>query len=88
MQRGSIKHGAYTSMQMGYLRPTEDASCYRTPITGLYVAGASTHPGGMVILGPGYNAAKVVAEDLGGDVWWTPPDYVVRAREKNYLAVE
>jgi phytoene dehydrogenase-like protein len=88
MQRGSIRHGAYTSMQMGHLRPTEDASCYRTPIQGLYVAGASTHPGGMVILGPGYNAAKVVLEDLGGDVWWNPPDYVVRAREHSYLAAE
>jgi phytoene dehydrogenase-like protein len=88
MQKGSIKHGAYTSMQMGYLRPTEDCSSYRTPIKGLYVAGASTHPGGMVILGPGYNAAKVVTEDLGGNVWWSPPDYVVQAREKQYLAAE
>jgi len=88
MQKGSIKHGAYTSTQMGYLRPTEDCSSYRTPIKGLYVAGASTHPGGMVILGPGYNAARVVVEDLGADVWWSPPDYVVRALEKNYLAAE
>lgn len=86
MQRGSIKHGAYTSTQMGFLRPTEDCSSYRTPIGGLYVAGASTYPGGMVILGSGYNAAKVVAEDLGARVWWSPPDYVVRAREKRYLA--
>lgn len=85
MQGGSIKHGAYTSIQMGYLRPSEDCSSYRTPIRGLYVAGASVYPGGMVILGPGYNAAKVVAEDLGTEVWWTAPDYVVRAREKGYL---
>jgi phytoene dehydrogenase-like protein len=88
MQKGSIKHGAYTSTQMGYLRPTEDCSGYRTPIKGLYVAGASTHPGGMVILGPGYNAARVVVEDLGADVWWSQPDYVVRALEMNYLAAE
>jgi phytoene dehydrogenase-like protein len=86
MQRGSIKHGAYTSTQMGYLRPSEDCSSYRTPVGGLYLAGASTYPGGMVVLGPGYNAARVVAEDLGGRVWWTAPDYVVRAREKKYLA--
>jgi len=85
MQRGSIKHGAYTSTQMGALRPHEDCSSYRTPIGGLYVGGASAYPGGMVILGPGYNAAKVVAEDLGANVWWSPPDYVVKAREKGYL---
>jgi len=85
MQRGSIKHGAYTSLQMGYLRPNEHCSSYRTPIKGLYVAGASVYPGGMVILGPGYNAARVVVEDLGAQVWWTPPDYVLRAQEKGYL---
>jgi len=86
MQRGSIKHGAYTSGQMGNLRPSEDCSSYRTPIDRLYVAGASTYPGGMVMLAPGYNAAKVVIEDLGAKVWWSPPDYVDSARKKKYLA--
>lgn len=88
MWRGSIKHGAYTSMQMGAFRPHEDCSSYRTPIPGLYVGGASTYPGGMITLGPGYNAAKVVAEDLGREVWWSPPDYVLRAREQGYLPSE
>lgn len=85
MKNGSIKHGAYTSFQMGYNRPSVDCSSYRTPIQGLYVAGASTHPGGMVILGPGYNAARTVAEDLGLDIWWETPPMVRGARELGYL---
>ena len=86
MKRGSIKHGAYTMLQMGYLRPNESCSTYRTPIKGLYVGGSSVYPGGTILLGPGYNAAKVVAEDIGVKVWWTPPEYILRAQEKGYLA--
>lgn len=85
MKRGSIKHGAYTALQMGNFRPNDLCAGNRTPVQGLYVGGASTYPGGMVILGPGYNAARVVADDLGLDRWWGPPDYVVRAQEKGYL---
>jgi phytoene dehydrogenase-like protein len=85
MTRGAIKHGAYLTLQMGYNRPNPDCSRYRTPIPGLYVGGASVHPGGMVILGPGYNASRVVAEDLGLHVWWEEPEMVQRARERGYL---
>jgi phytoene dehydrogenase-like protein len=88
MKRGSIKHGSYTMLQMGYLRPNQSCSRYRTPVNGLYVGGASVYPGGMVLMGSGYNAAKVVAADLGVKVWWTPPDYVLRAQEKGYLQKE
>jgi phytoene dehydrogenase-like protein len=84
MTRGSIKHGAYTSLQMGYNRPVPECSAYRTPIEGLYVAGSSVHPGGMVILGPGYNAARVVAEDLGAPLW-EEPEMVRAARARGYL---
>lgn len=85
MKRGSFKQGAYSMFQMGYLRPNDQCSQYKTPVEGLYVGGASVYPGGMVLLGSGYNAAKVVAEDLNLNVWWSPPDYVVRAQEKNYI---
>ena len=85
MKRGSIKHGAYTSLQMGHNRPVPDCTSYRTPLDGLYVGGASTHPGGMVILGPGYNSARIVAHDLDLDVWWDEPEMVVAARERGYL---
>jgi phytoene dehydrogenase-like protein len=85
MVRGSIKQGAYISTQMGFFRPNIECSNYRTPIEGLYIAGASVYPGGMITLGPGYNAAAVVAKDLGLRIWWTPPDNVIRAQEKNLV---
>lgn len=88
MTRGSIKHGAYTSVQMGFNRPFPDASSYRTPIAGLYVGGASVHPGGMVILGPGYNASRVVAADLGVEPPGGELPAVRAARERGYLALE
>jgi len=88
MKRGSIKQGAYNAFQMGYLRPNEQCSAYRTPVKGLYLGGSSVYPGGTILLGSGYNAAKVVAEDLGLSVWWTPPDYVVKAQEKGYIPKE
>lgn len=85
MKRGSFKHGAYIMTQMGYSRPNVECSSYRTPIGQLYVCGASTFPGGMVIFGGGYNAARVVAEDLGLNIWWQEPESVVSAREKGLL---
>ncbi|MCZ7662976.1 MAG: NAD(P)/FAD-dependent oxidoreductase [Thermoleophilia bacterium] len=85
MKHGSIKHGAYSALQMGNFRPNDLCSSNRTPVKGLYVGGASTYPGGMVILGPGYNAARAVTQDLGLSQWWSPPDYVVSAQEKGYL---
>lgn len=65
MARGSIKHGAYTPLQMGYLRPNDLCSRVETPIPGLFVAGASVYPGGMILGGPGYLGARVVGEALG-----------------------
>ena len=41
--------------QMLSNRPNADCSSYRTPIENLYVCGASVWPGGMVLLGGGYN---------------------------------
>jgi len=82
MKRGSIKHGAYSPTQMLSNRPNADCSSYRTPIENLYVAGASVWPGGMVLLGGGYNAAGVVADDLGIPRWWREPSYVTEARKK------
>jgi len=86
MIRGSIKHGAYIPTQMGFLRPNIDCSSYRTPVKNLYVCGACTYPGGMVLLANGYNAAGVVAEDLGLERWWEEPAYIKAAREKGLVA--
>jgi len=72
MRRGSIKHGDYTPLQMGSFRPNDDCCETSTPIEGLYVCGASTYPGGLVLGGPGYLGANKVAEDLGLKKWWQP----------------
>lgn len=64
MKRGSIKHGAYTPLQMGYLRPNDLCSRSETPIPGLFLGGASMYPGGMILGGPGHLAAEVVADFL------------------------
>jgi len=65
MKCGSIKHGAYSALQMGYLRPNDLCSRSETPIPGLFVGGASMYPGGMILGGSGYLAARVVGESLG-----------------------
>jgi len=65
---GSLSHG-----QVGYHRPFPGAGRYRTPVGGLYLCGGSTHPGGNITGLCGYNAAAVVAADLGLDAWWNPP---------------
>ncbi|MFQ5914066.1 MAG: phytoene desaturase family protein [Nitrospinota bacterium] len=56
-------------------RPLPELSGYRTPIEGLYLCGSCCHPGGNITGGPGYNAAKAVAEDLGMDPWWKPLNF-------------
>ncbi|MGA2368990.1 MAG: NAD(P)/FAD-dependent oxidoreductase [Dehalococcoidia bacterium] len=85
MIKGSFKHGAYIPTQMGNFRPNFECSNYSTPIKGLYVGGASTYPGGMVLGGGGYNAAGVVVDDLGLKRWWAEPDIVKKAREKKLV---
>jgi phytoene dehydrogenase-like protein len=72
MRRGSIKHGDYNPLQLGSYRPNQDCSGTDTPIEGLYVCGASTYPGGLVIGGPGYLAAGKIADDMGVQRWWKP----------------
>jgi phytoene dehydrogenase-like protein len=84
MVKGSIKHGDYTPTQMGYFRPSESCSSSRTPIKNLYLCGASTYPGGLIIGGPGYIAANVIAEDIGLKKWWKEPDFLVK-HKKTYL---
>jgi phytoene dehydrogenase-like protein len=65
---GSLSHG-----QVGYNRPFPGAGQYRTPVGGLYLCGGSTHPGGNITGLCGYNAAAVLAADLGLNRWWDPP---------------
>jgi len=70
MPRGSVRGGAYHPDQLGANRPHPALSSYRTPIEGLYVCGSSAAGGGGVNGAPGYNAAGVIAGDLGLARWW------------------
>ena len=82
MVQGSIKQGAYDSLQMGYNRPNEECPNHRTPINNLYIGGASGYPGGLVTFGAGYGTANVVAEDIGAEKWWSESESVTAARAK------
>jgi phytoene dehydrogenase-like protein len=85
MGKGSIKQGAYLPLQMGYLRPNEYCSQYNTPVERLYLCGASIYPGGLILLGSGYNAANRIVEDLKIEKWWPTPEKVARAEELGLL---
>ena len=72
MRRGDLLVGSFAGGQTGDGRPFPGAGRYRTPIPGLYLCGGSTHPGGNITGLCGYNAASVIAADLGLDLWWHP----------------
>ncbi|MDP3983421.1 MAG: NAD(P)/FAD-dependent oxidoreductase [Acidimicrobiia bacterium] len=77
MRGGDRHHGSFHPSNWGYSRPTAEMPGYRTPIEGLYLCGASQHPGGSFHGQPGYNAAGVVAEDVGVERWWGPGNALV-----------
>ena len=65
LPQGHIFHGELSSDQLFFKRPAAHYADYRTPLQGLYVCGASTHPGGGVSGIPGYNAAREILRDIG-----------------------
>jgi phytoene dehydrogenase-like protein len=60
---GNIFHGDLSLDQMFFMRPVPGWSRYRTPLAGLYLCGAGTHPGGGVTGAPGHNAAQIMIAD-------------------------
>ena len=68
MLRGDLLVGSFANDQIGYHRPFKGAGTYRSEIPGLYLCGGSTHPGGNVTGLCGFNAAKVLLADCGGEV--------------------
>ncbi len=64
LTEADIFHGRHDMDQLFSLRPHPDAARYRTPVQGLYLCGAGTHPGGGVSGAPGHNAARRVIADL------------------------
>lgn len=61
---GNIFHASMGLDQLFWLRPAPGWSRYRTPIEGLYMAGAGAHPGGGVMGAPGRNAALRCLNDM------------------------
>jgi len=60
---GNIFQGAMSLPQLFFMRPVPGWADYRTPVPGLYLCGAATHPGGGVMGACGYNAAREVLRD-------------------------
>src|SRR5262249_12917423 len=61
---GRLLHGEHELDQLFAFRPFLGWARYRTPITGLYLCGAGTHPGGGVTGAPGANASREIIKDL------------------------
>jgi phytoene dehydrogenase-like protein len=84
MVKGSIKHGDYDPLQMGSFRPHDSCIGGKTPVEGLYLCGASSYPGGLIIGGPAYIAINTIADDLSISRWWKTPNYI-KEYEERYL---
>jgi phytoene dehydrogenase-like protein len=57
---GHWHHTEFALDQALMMRPTYEAAQYSTPIPGLYLCGAGSHPGGDLTGGPGHNAAQEI----------------------------
>jgi len=64
LHRGNVMHLEMNVAQMFALRPFVGMSGYRTHLPGLFLTGASTHPGGGIMGASGRNAARVVLRSL------------------------
>ncbi len=75
LRRGNVMHVDMALDAMFAFRPLPELAGYRTPVPGLYLTGASTHPGGGVFGASGRSAARVLLADrapsrLGSAVGW------------------
>jgi phytoene dehydrogenase-like protein len=61
---GNIMQGAMSAHQLFCFRPVAGWADHRTPIGGLYLCGAASHPGGGVLGACGKNAAEEMLRDL------------------------
>ena len=63
LPEGNIHHGEMTLDQVFFGRPTAGCARYRTPVEGLYLCGAGTHPGGGLNGRAGAAAAARILRD-------------------------
>lgn len=61
--RGDIFHGRMSLDQLWAARPVLGAGSYQTPVPGLWLCGAGTHPGGGVTGAPGHNCAHAILRE-------------------------
>ena len=61
---GNIMQGAMNFNQLFCMRPVAGWADHRTPIKGLYLCGAASHPGGGVMGACGKNAAEEILRDI------------------------
>jgi phytoene desaturase len=61
---GNVMHVEMSLDQMMFFRSLPELANYKTPIRGLYLTGASTHPGGGVFGASGYNTAHTILRDI------------------------
>ncbi len=62
--KGNVMHLEMSIDQMFMLRPFVGMAQYTTHLDGLYLTGASTHPGGGIMGASGRNAARVLLEKI------------------------
>ena len=63
---GHALHGEMAFDQLFNLRPVRGWADYRTPVEGLWLCGAGTHPGGGVTGANGRNCAREVLREARG----------------------
>jgi phytoene dehydrogenase-like protein len=63
LTEGNAYHGELTLDQILFMRPVPGWSRYRTPIPGLYLCGAGTHPGGGIAGAAGRLAARQILKE-------------------------
>lgn len=62
VSKGNYYHLDMTFDQMMFFRPLPELANYTTPIEGLFLTGAGTHPGGSISGLPGRNCARVILQ--------------------------
>lgn len=63
LTEGHAYHGELTLDQILFMRPVAGWARYRTPVEGLYLCGAGTHPGGGLPGAAGRNAAREMLKE-------------------------
>ncbi|HQU68765.1 MAG TPA: NAD(P)/FAD-dependent oxidoreductase [Albidovulum sp.] len=64
MPGGNWHHGELSAEQMLFLRPAPGMAQYASPVPGLWLASAGTHPGGGISGASGWNAAGRILQEV------------------------